>query len=263
MSAVKNDVYSSNNKMDIDYYNYSEERYELMGNSIMKLAPKGAKILNIGSHYLHSSMILAKLDYEVTGVDVSVFWDIDFVQKRKEEYSIGCLKEDNLETFESAKLIENEYDVVIFTEILEHITFNPISFWSRIYSMTKSGGVIYLTTPNSLALPNVLRSLKDLVLMNGIGTKVQDILSKVTYGHHWKEYSKKEIKEYFKAMSDDFEVSTSYFMYQKYDGGGVRPWLWHRLTVIGHLLYFFSPQLESSIIVNKRAGFKIVAPDFY
>ena len=41
----------------------------------------------------------------------------------------------------------------------------------------------------------------------GGGLSVHDILHIRTYGHHWKEYSAREISAYFRALSPDFEIS--------------------------------------------------------
>lgn len=40
-----------------------------------------------------------------------------------------------------------------------------------------------------------------------VGIDNLDILRTHTYGHHWKEYSKKELCHYFCALSDDFHVN--------------------------------------------------------
>jgi hypothetical protein len=40
----------------------------------------------------------------------------------------------------------------------------------------------------------------------GAGIPVTDILLRHTYSPHWKEFSKKELAEYFVSLSPDFEV---------------------------------------------------------
>lgn len=262
MSETQEEVRLSGNAKDYEYFMYSRDRFERMAESLLSHVPGKSTVLNIGSHLLHSSMILVKLGYEVTGVDVSVFWDIDYVKEREVKYGVQKIMEDDLENFESMRHHKITYDVIIFAEILEHITFNPIKMWNRIYNLSEDGGLIYLTTPNSMALPTVMRALKDILFFNGIGTKVDDIFSHVTYGHHWKEYSKKEIKRYFKSLSIDFKVKVKHFSYTNYSGGGVRPWLWHQLTLLGLRTYFFAPALEVFIDVNKSQGFMLKAPDY-
>ena len=40
------------------------------------------------------------------------------------------------------------YDVVVFTEILEHLVVNPIELLTELINLLSSTGVLYLTTPN-------------------------------------------------------------------------------------------------------------------
>ena len=42
-----------------------------------------------------------------------------------------------------------EYDVALFTEVLEHLDFHPSAAFSRMYSMLKPGGILYLSTPDA------------------------------------------------------------------------------------------------------------------
>jgi len=59
------------------------------------------------------------------------------------------------EKVEVGDFLPNEnasFDVVVFTEILEYITFNPVAFWRRLYELLRIGGMVYITTPNALTL---------------------------------------------------------------------------------------------------------------
>lgn len=147
-------------------------------------------------------------------MDVSEFWNMDFVKSRGEKYGLNPIIQDDLSTMEGFEQVFDEYDLEVFTEIMEHITFNPIAFWKRIYQVLKQ---IYIYTPNALALPNYVPNLKNILLMKSIGITVDDILSKVTYGHHWKESSAKEIRAYFHMLSPDFEVQINPYHYMDYE----------------------------------------------
>ena len=192
---------------DQSYFNNNVDRYFFTFNQFFKSTPQGP-ILDIGCHYLHSAMILALLGFDVTGLDIAQFIRKGSVVKRAEMYHItlaetsglgdsGCLG-----AFES-----NSFNIVFFTEILEHLTFNPIDMWKEIYRVLRPGGTIYLTTPNYYFLPNQIRRLKQGFLRKGGGIPIADIFSNVTYGHHWKEYAVKEISEYFSMLSLDFHVN--------------------------------------------------------
>lgn len=263
LSRVKEEVVETNNSKELEYYQYHEKRFERMGRSILKKMPNGGRILDIGSHYLHSSMILTELGYEVYAVDVSEFWEISFIQKRMEKYSIEGIAENNLETFGCVDSMPGYFDGILFTEILEHITFNPIIFWNQVYKTIKKDGLIYLTTPNSFALPSLIRSFKNLISFRGIGIKVQDIFDHVTYGHHWKEYSRSEVKEYFHLLSNDFKVESRYFSFHKRTKGSFRDSIWQSLILLGSKLYFFAPTIEVFVLVNKGRGIEKSSPKYY
>ena len=49
-------------------------------------------------------------------------------------------------------------------------------------------------------------ALWNLVTLRRIGLSVKQIMARVTLGHHWKEYSAREINEYFAYLSPDFRV---------------------------------------------------------
>lgn len=263
LTKVEKVVLATNNAADEEYFLYHKKRFRRMAESLLKAVPIGAKILDIGSHFLHSSMLLTELGYKVFAVDVDAFWKVDFVMSRMSEFKIEGILENNLESFECVATTENEYDVVLFTEIFEHITFNPISFWKKSYKALKPNGLIYLTTPNSLALPSLIRAFRNLILLKGIGITVPEIFTAVTYGHHWKEYSRSEIRQYFKLLSNDFEVNSSFFAYHKETGNSIRTKAWNGITMIGHWTYFFSPSIESIIRVRKKDGFKVESPEYH
>lgn len=259
---VETDVMALGNAKDIDYFRYHEKRFLIMAKRLASLIPKGAKVVDIGAHFLHPSMILTKMGYEVHAVDVPTFQEMDFVQDRLARYQIKSIVETDLASFESIKGQANEYDAVLFTEILEHITFNPILFWTRVYEALKPQCFIYLSTPNSLALPSILRGFARLITLKGIGLKVDDILTVETYGHHWKEYSRYEIRKYFEAISDDFTVKTYFFSFHQGFGNGLRDRLWFGLARVGLWTRIFAPCLESVVSVNKQNGIKMKPPKY-
>lgn len=263
IEKLREEIIKTGNESEIEYFDYHEKRYVRMAESISARLPKGATILDVGSHYLHSSIILNELGYELYAVDVSAFWEIEFIQQRIEAYNIQGVAEDDLESFESIKDWSDRFDCVLFTEIMEHITFNPVLFWTRIYHVMKEGGFIYVTTPNVFALPNVIRAFKNILSLKGIGIRVQDVFDHVTYGHHWKEYSKREMKEYFKMLSNDFGVECRYFSYIKMRKGSFRSRMWQSLIILGSKLHFLSPCLEGFVSVNKKEGVKISTPKYY
>lgn len=264
INRVRERVYLDQNSKDIDYFIFHEDRFRRMAKTILSEVKEGSEILNIGSHYLHGSMILSELGYKVFATDVDAFWDVEFIAQRKKDFNIDGNKENDIEQFNSLNIIRDRFDVILFTEILEHITFNPVMMWQKLYQSSKNGALIYLTTPNSLFLPNFVRSIYRLFSFQGTGISTTDVLEYVTYGHHWKEYSRKEIQSYFYAISNDFRVTTKLFHYQKkVQDKGFGNMIWSMLSWIGNMTYWFSSDIEAFIYVNKSdQPFKIETPNF-
>lgn len=267
IDRLLDEVYSicitDGNKQDITYFEFHRGRYKRLLCSIKNLSiPKNTKILDIGSHYLHTSILLKKMGYDVYGMDVSPFWELDFVRKRSAQFDIHKIIENQLETVNSLDNLQDSFGLIIFAEILEHITFNPISFWEKIRRVIQVNGVIYISTPNSLTLINIARALKKILLLEGLGLGVSDIFSKVTYGHHWKEYSAKEVKIYFNSLSDDFTLVINKYCYKKYSWTNLNAAIFKVFSAIGNLSYFFRDELEVIIVVPNKNSWKIEKPRY-
>ena len=263
IKEVKDLVLHEGNLQDIQYFDYHEPRFEYMANAVSKLIKPGSEILEMGSHYLHSSLILTKLGYKVNAMDVEVFWQIPLVTQRSIDNNIKRIVENNLETLRSQDGVAEKYDLILFTEILEHITFNPINFWKKIYACSKSNAKIYISTPNSFALPTLLRAMKNMFIFKSMGLGVDQIFSNVTYGHHWKEYSSREIRKYFSKLSDDFEVSTKKYHCKKMDKSTTANLIWSYLIKLGNYTYFLSSDIEAIVSINKSdKPWKLNIPEY-
>jgi 2-polyprenyl-6-hydroxyphenyl methylase/3-demethylubiquinone-9 3-methyltransferase len=223
---------------------------------------KGSAVLDIGSHYLHSSLLLSFLGYEVYSMDVKEFWDVGFVSSRQTEYDLKKIVEDDLETFTSHENIADRYDVILFTEILEHITYNPVHFWRRMYDIVKPDGLIYISTPNSLSLYSITRTIARIITFRGIGLPVNEVFKNVTYGHHWKEYSSSEIRKYFSKMSDDFEVITKKYHYRRIKMVDITSTLIAVLSFIGNKTSFLADEIEVVVHVKKAGSWKVKSPEY-
>lgn len=247
---------------DIQYFEYHKGRYLRMAIGLSALPLKSLCVLNIGSHYLHSSLLLQFLGYDVYSMDVTEFWDLEFVQKRQRSFDIKKVVDNNLERLDSQAEVKGKYDVVLFTEILEHITFNPINFWKKIYSLVKTEGYIYISTPNSMSLVNIIRSLARILTLRGIGEPVNEIFKKVTYGHHWKEYSSSEIRKYFSKMSEDFTVKIKKYDYIDHKINSFPTAIIAFLAYVGNITYLFAEDLEAIVHVEKTGKWKIEPPEY-
>ena len=259
---VEEIVTATNNGQDIEYFRFHKKRFERMATTIVKRAKPGALILDIGSHYLHSSLLLTFLGYKVHAMDVGVFTELDFVQERIKQCQLHSIIENDLTTLSAIQERSDEYDIILFTEILEHITFNPIDFWKHIYRLLKNQGFIYITTPNSLTIYNIIRTLKNLLLLKGVGINLDMIFGNVTYGHHWKEYSASEIRKYFGYLSDGFKIDIATYRYKYFPSIDLRWRLRNLFYNLGNLIPFFRDELEAVVELDKSKPWKAVPPKY-
>lgn len=264
---LTSEVRLSENVKEKEYFEFHKNRFFRFDQFLDKFdsecvkGKKEVRILEIGSHYLHTSVLLAGRGYTVDSMDVSEFWSLEFVKIRAEKYGLNPLIENDLSKLQHFEGKTDYYDLVVFTEIMEHITFNPVRFWKTIYDLLVSGGQIYISTPNAFALPNYVRNLKNILFFNSIGITVEDIFSKVTYGHHWKEYSAKEIRNYFQLLSEDFHVEINPYHYKDYRLKP--PYLMFKLLAkVGNLTKIFADDLVVIVRLKEKTNWKLRSPEY-
>jgi len=173
----------------------------------------GARVLDIGTHWLHQAALWQAAGYEVTGADVALTLHGSYIEEVANAASIRLLRYQSLEhPLELNALADDSVDLVLFTEVLEHLTFNPVEFWRQIYRVLRPGGRIIVTTPNYYAWRSRLRQLARTVSRQGAGISVHEILAKNTMAHHWKEYAMREVVGYFELLSPDFRCTRRRYM---------------------------------------------------
>lgn len=204
-------------------------------------------VLDIGAHWLHQSVLFSRAGFRVTGADFPVTLELEGVRALAAANGIELLVYDEIATggaFDS--IADDSVDVVLFTEILEHITFNPVAFWEGLYRVLKVGARIVVTTPNFYNRGGRAWQWKRFLSGFGSGIDNLEILRTPTYGHHWKEYTRKEVCHYFCALSPDFHIHRAL----EVDSGFKEPQsFWQRRT------RFLLPQLYVEIdLTSKEHG---------
>ncbi|WEN14944.1 class I SAM-dependent methyltransferase [Rhodanobacter sp. AS-Z3] len=96
---------------------------------------------------------------------------------------------------------DDTFDVVLFCEVLEHLTNDPLHAMMELKRILKPGGQLVLTTPNAARLENVSAFIE--------GRNMYDPYSKYgAYGRHNREYTRHELVSLLKHCG--FDVQTSY-----------------------------------------------------
>lgn len=209
-----------------------------------------AVVLDIGAHWLHQSMLFAKNGFKVIAADFPATMDEPVVQALGKKFNVDLLSYNEIISGKAFNSIpESSIDVVLFTEILEHITFNPVAFWKEVYRVLKPAARIVVTTPNYYAANGRAWDLKRFLKGFGGGITNEEILQTMTYGHHWKEYSLKEVCHYFCFLSEDFHIARALLV----DNSFKEKKGWRRWSNI------FLPQIYCEIrLLRKDNGIRVL-----
>lgn len=222
---------------------------------------RGLRVLDIGAHWLHQSLLWRRAGYDVTAMDLPLTLALPSVQALAAAEGIRLLEENDLERCPGlGRMPDNAFDIILFTEIIEHITFNPVHFWGEVHRILAPGGRIVITTPNYYYWAGRAWGIKRFMAGLGGGISIDEVLRTHTYGHHWREYSLREIIKYFCLLSPDFNTVKALAVRNYYPPPVQRmerfkQWLWEHIPRL-------RPNLHVEIeLTGKQSGLQI-APDW-
>lgn len=246
---------------DLEYLSYHFDRFAITQAQFMETWPadRGTRVLDIGAHWLHQAVMWAIEGFEVTAVDLPITFEIPGVRALAAEHGIKLIPNHSLEAPQVfADLPADSFDVMLFTEILEHLTFNPVAFWKEIYRVMAPGSRIIITTPNYYALSGRVWQPARFLRGLGGGITADGILNFKTYAHHWKEFSLREVIMYFCLLSPDwitFKAKHVKDYYPRAQNESVRRRLTRRLE---NAVPILRPNLHLEIeLIKKENGIAI------
>lgn len=138
-----------------EYFETSRPRYEYTLS--LALEQHGGRVLDVGCSPGHLSMALVRAGFDVQGLDLNPIW--------LEKYAPGWaarlrVMHANLEQ-EPLPFPSDSFDLVMFTEVLEHIAItDPGVVLGEIRRVLRPGGRMLLSTPNVANLSNVVALIR-------------------------------------------------------------------------------------------------------
>lgn len=130
------------------YYENSVTRFWKAFNHIQRLdLPPSARVLDIGGGIM--GVLLARIH----GMQVTVG---DVNRRAAEDINGFGIPFVELNLMSETQLPQEQFDLVILQEVIGHIPQPPYIVFDRIQGFLKSGGILFLTTPNGSRFRNVL-----------------------------------------------------------------------------------------------------------
>lgn len=129
-------------KEPLNYLAQTEDVYWAVKSYLDNITKK-IKILEVGSGLGYLTYSIAQSGFDITGLDISTI-AVSKAKKRYGDYFICA------DLYEYSKVTGKVYDVVIMTEVIEHIP-NIYQMFEAINALLTEGGEIVMTSPNKSA----------------------------------------------------------------------------------------------------------------
>jgi 2-polyprenyl-3-methyl-5-hydroxy-6-metoxy-1,4-benzoquinol methylase len=181
-----------------DYYQRNHSiRIAFDFEMIKESVAKDSTLLEIGSSPLILTGALKTQGYKVTGLDI----DPSRFGRAAQQLELEIVKCD-VET-ENLPFADNSFEVVIFNEVFEHLRINPIHTFKEVGRVLRSGGLLFLSTPNGRSFAN----LSNLIMHDrGLDVTIYDAYIGIEeHGHmgHVREYTVTDVTEFLEKMGFD------------------------------------------------------------
>lgn len=213
------DYVASGSYLEYHYARFCKTKELLLRSASL---PVGPGLVDVGALGLVQSVLYAMDGFKVTAVEIDKWLDFAApgIRAVAAEFGIGLVSYKDLSApVELQAIPESSVDVLLFTEVLEHITFNPVDMWKEFYRILVPGGRVVVTTPSYYYVGHEswgwVEDLRRMAHGLGAGVSSRDVVGINSMGHHWRLYSRADLVEYFTALSTDFEVrNVCYFNYK-------------------------------------------------
>jgi len=146
---------------------------------------------------------------------------------------------------------DNSFDTIICWETMEHFSFNPVPFVRDLQRIARKNALVSVIVPDRASIYSVLRMYfgrGQERLIDGL-MDTADYLSDgkyVFHGHHWREYTRKELRLLFEKAG-----------FQIVDAGSLQGFYGHQysaayapIRLIRQVLFWISPIFGTDAFVN-------------
>lgn len=185
----------------IRFMNTHEPRYRHDIQKVQSHLREGAKILDMGAAPFLTAHSLHHLGFDVVAGDIhpNNWLDIERLPYKVEQFNCDGI---------ALPFEDQVFDCVIMTEVFEHLHMNLNFTMKEVLRIIKTGGFLYLTTPNLLAIRSIVRMIRKGKLPGNVYTAWQGAELGDQLGHV-REYAAREIRDHLEACGyQDVDVTT-------------------------------------------------------
>jgi 2-polyprenyl-3-methyl-5-hydroxy-6-metoxy-1,4-benzoquinol methylase len=136
-----------------DYFRTSSARFQLLLNRTQAIAKPGARVAEVGPAYGPVLLSLKQLGYAVTAYEMPECI-ASYAAVLQEECVPVVPWDIHMED------VEGSFDVVIASEVLEHLQISITAAIRKLKRLLAPGGTLLITVPNAYNLPNILRIVR-------------------------------------------------------------------------------------------------------
>jgi 2-polyprenyl-3-methyl-5-hydroxy-6-metoxy-1,4-benzoquinol methylase len=189
---------------NLHYWRYVETLKEMITWS-------GKRVLDIGIVPGHMAMALRHLGCEVSGITDDRLLQGMNGRWAAEKIAVSRAIVDK----EPLPFPDDSFDGVLFTEVLEHLLYDPRKLVDEIYRVMRPNGELVVSTPNVLRIENKIK----VILGRNIYPRHENFYFSDLYRRHNREYTMQELIDLFEPrfvtkkmryiMMTDFAVPMS------------------------------------------------------
>ena len=222
------------NNFDMNYLRFHIDRYIYILEFIQKklsFNEIGQDILDVGPSY--QTELIRKYFPNLTIDTLGYNHRVNLLKGDEAHFH----KDLNQTQEDPTPITQKKYDIVICSEVLEHIYTNPLHIIKYMSNMLKPKGILFIQTPNAVAIHKRFKML--------LGKNPFQLLEDSRMGH-FREYTGKEITDFYNKSG----LNVTAISYKNYFGFN---------SNVLHLLFkklnFFMPSSfrdGMTIIGNKR-----------
>jgi len=167
-----------------------------------------AAVLEVGSAPYLFTLYMQQQGYNVHGLDLDPTRQRNLIDQNALTVITHDLEGDD----PGADLID-QYDLIVFNEVFEHLRINPLKTLRKLHSWLKPGGKLILSTPNAQSLDGFRKYITPGVMFGLGAIPVVEYGKLETIGHmgHVREYTAPEVMHTLKHTGFITEVLTYRF----------------------------------------------------